>query len=116
MHSTLPQHTVQAAASLSCWAALISYTILLISYHVPPDHVCCHCFSLLLVLLLLRSLFRVSCVTFSAGDTLLVAGYEDGSARCFDWRSRECLCIRAASKAKRKQTSSELTAVVAPSW
>lgn len=59
---------------------------------------------------------RVSCVAFAAGDIVLVAGYEDGSARCFDWQTGLCVCLRPAAKAKRRQSSSELTAVVAPIW
>jgi hypothetical protein len=59
---------------------------------------------------------RVSCVSFAADDSFLIAGYEDGSARCFNWQTGECVCIRAAQKSKHKQTSSELSAVVTPSW
>jgi hypothetical protein len=65
---------------------------------------------------LLVHMCRVSCVAFAAGDTQLVAGYDDGSARCFNWVTGECVSVRHPAKSKRKQSNTELTAVVAPGW
>lgn len=79
-------------------------------HHSPPFVLCCCCQPNI------QTPCRVSCVTFAVGDSLLVAGYEDGSARAFDWRTGVCVSTRQASKAKRRQTSSELTAVLALHW